>query len=107
VATIHDCTLCKSLNVEWKPHKQPQINDAEPELQHRRTITNSTKGKTMDNKQQAFEAYALTNPEVKANPDLLKFSDGKYTNTVIEMHWQTYQRGRADEAAAEVKDGKA
>jgi len=52
----------------------------------------------MNNQQQAFEAYALTNPEVKANPELLNFVDGKYTNAIIEMHWQTYQQGRKDEA---------
>jgi len=60
----------------------------------------------MNNQQQAFEAYAKTNKEVAANPDLLNFADGKYTNSVIEMHWQTYQQGRKDEAA-EVDHGKA
>lgn len=61
----------------------------------------------MNKHQQAFEAYAMTNPEVKANPDLLKVVDNKYVNGVIEMHWQTYQQGRKDEAAAaEVDHGK-
>lgn len=52
----------------------------------------------MNSQQQAFEEYAMTNPEVKANPDLLKVVDKKYVNGVIEMHWQTYQQGRKDEA---------
>ena len=53
----------------------------------------------MSNIRKDFEIYAKQHPDVKANPEVLNFVDDKYTNTVMEMHWQTYQQGRKDEAA--------